>query len=338
LLDDAKRSGYTTCSISWPVTGGAAYDLNMPMIVPMGYSGSEPIQFLVNNATDELLDRYYDRYAHFLIGKDRSLDQYTMALSLDILRDYHQPDVMLVKMCDLDSVRHLNGVDNEQAKEQLNIHDRQFGQILESIRAHGDFDQTNFIILGDHGQSDVTHAINFNILLKQHGFLQATSDGQLIDYDAWCHSVSLSGWIQLKDPGNLAVSQRVYQFLKELVADEQMGIGYVFTKEEAESRFHLAGPFDFIVEGRNPISFNSTLKGDQVIGQPEYSGYHRLAASHGGLPFKDETTAFIACGPNVKEGVVVDRRSIVDEAPTMAAMLGFEMQGIDGSKISEMVK
>src|SRR5690606_20705854 len=56
LLDAAGRQGRSTCSLSWPVTGGADFDLNMPMIVPMYYDGPEPIRFLEGNATPELLE------------------------------------------------------------------------------------------------------------------------------------------------------------------------------------------------------------------------------------------------------------------------------------------
>ncbi len=338
LLDEAKSHGYSTCSLSWPVTGGADFDLNMPMIVPMHYKGSQPIQFFRNNATDELLERYYERHAHFLIGENRNLDQYTMALALDILRDYPQPDVMLVKMCDLDSVRHVSGVDHASVKAQLRLHDEQFGSILKEVKAHGDFEQTNFVILGDHGQSDISHALNFNILLKQKGLLRLDAENRVVDYDAYCHSVSLSAWIQLKNPDDRVMHNFVYDFLLELTRDEELGIGHVFTKQEAKEKFHLTGPFDFIVEGRTPISFNSSLTGDEVFGMPEYSGYAALKASHGGLPWKDETTTFIACGPSVQPGVIVERKSIVDEAPTMAAMLGFEMPGIDGKPILEMIR
>ena len=33
LLDVAHAHGMTVCSLSWPVSGGADYDMNMPMIV-----------------------------------------------------------------------------------------------------------------------------------------------------------------------------------------------------------------------------------------------------------------------------------------------------------------
>ena len=68
LLDAARQQGRSTCSLSWPVTGGADFDLNMPMIVPMYYDGPEPIQFLEGNATPELLDRYYPKHWQYLTG------------------------------------------------------------------------------------------------------------------------------------------------------------------------------------------------------------------------------------------------------------------------------
>ena len=338
LLDEARRQGLSTCSISWPVTGGADFDLNMPMIVPMGYTGSEPIIFLEHNATQELLDRYYDRHAHHLIGPERSLDKYTMALALGILRDYPQPDVMLVKMCDLDTVRHVSGVDNDYVKEQLRVHDAQLGLLLSEIRAHGDLENTNIVILGDHGQADISHALNLNVLLKQQGFLKVDSQDNVVDYDAYCHSASLSAWIQLKDPDNLAVRQAVHAYLLSLTGDEALGIGHVISKELAAADFHLTGPFDFIVEGKRPIAFGTAWAGDSVFGKAEYAGFTTLKASHGALPYKDETTTLVAGGPNVRPGVVVERSSIVDNAPTLAHMLGFDLPDVDGQPLVDMIK
>ncbi|MGI6740586.1 MAG: alkaline phosphatase family protein [Brevefilum sp.] len=337
LLDVAKKHGYSTCSLSWPVTGGAGFDLNMPMIVPIGYTGYEPIQFLVGNATEELLEKYYEKHGHFLMGEDRSLDKYTMALALDILKDYPQPDIMLVKMCDLDSAHHEHGVHHPKVNEQLDLHDQQFGQILDLVRTNGDFENTNFVILGDHGQSDITEGININVLLKQNGFITVDDQDNFVDFEAYGHSASLSAWIELKDNSDAATYERVYNFLNDLVQEKKFGIGHLYTRQEAEDLFNLTGPLDFIIEGEKPVAFSSTLEGESIYDKPEYKGFPALKASHGGLPWKDETTAFIACGPGVKRGVVIDRCSIVDEAPTMAAMMGFEMHDIDGKILTEIL-
>lgn len=338
LLDEAKYHGYSTCSISWPVTGGANFDLNMPMIVPINYDGPDPGQYFIGNATDELLEKYYDRYFHHLVGKNRSLDRYTMALTRDIIRDYQQPDVMLVKMCDLDSVRHQYGVYSQEAKDQLKIHDEQFGLIMDGIRNHGDIENTNFVVLGDHGQTDVFRAVNLNALLKEHGFIEVDSDGNLIDFSAYCHSASLSAWVQLKDPEDKITKAKVFDFLSKLKKENKYNIGYVYTREEARSEFNLTGPFDFIVEGSEPIIFNNSLKDNRIETTPEYPGYGFVKASHGALPSVEETTAFLASGPGIKKGVKIDRRSIVDFAPTMAALLDFSLSNVDGHIIEEIVR
>ena len=165
IFDYAKEAGYLTCSLSWPVSGKADIDLNMPMIVPIGYMGDDPGQFLWGNASEELMEKYFWKYSRHLMGKDRSLDLYTMALAPDIIRDYHQPDVMFVKMCDLDSARHVYGIYSQEAKDQLKKHDHEFGVLLESIRRYGDFEHTDFVIMGDHGQQDISMNLNVNLLL-----------------------------------------------------------------------------------------------------------------------------------------------------------------------------
>ena len=135
LLDIARENGLTTCSLSWPVSGGADYTMNMPMIVPYSYQGYQPQQWLEHTATANLMDRYFYKHGRYLMGPTRSLDLFTMALALDILEDGPQPDIMLVKMCDLDSARHTYGVESEQAETQLRMHDEQLGAILNACAA-----------------------------------------------------------------------------------------------------------------------------------------------------------------------------------------------------------
>jgi predicted AlkP superfamily pyrophosphatase or phosphodiesterase len=338
IFDYAKKAGYLTCSLSWPVSGKADIDLNMPMIVPAGYMGDDPGQFLWGNASEELMEKYFWKYGRYLMGKDRSLDLYTMALAPDIIRDYGQPDVMFVKMCDLDSARHGNGVYSEEAVEQLRKHNYEFGVLLESIRRYGDFEHTNFVILGDHGQQDITMDLNVNILLRDAGFIRCDEEGKLVDYDAYCHSVSMSAWIQLKDPNDKVMREKVYDFLKSLKDDPKYNIGYLYTKEEADALFGLTGPLDFVIEGKEPMAFSSTLEGRDAFEKYLKPGQHRSVASHGHLPWRDETTTFIAVGPNVAENVVIERSSMLNEAPTMAAMLGLQMENIDGHVLEELIR
>ena len=50
------------------------------------------------------------------------------------------------------------------------------------------------------------------------------------------------------------------------------------------------------------------------------------------------TKKVIMAGPDVREGVVFERRRIIDEAPTFAALLHFEMPQATGRAITEILR
>lgn len=338
LLDRAKEHGLTTCSLSWPVSGGADYDMSMPMIVPYHYIGWEPENWLEGAATKNLMERYFHKHGRFIKGPDRSLDLFTMALALDILEDFDQPDIMLVKMCDLDSARHTFGVQHPKVTDQLRKHDEEFGALIEVLRRKSHVDQTNFVILGDHGMTDVRDVLLLNVLLRDAGFIKIDNDGKLTDFDALSHSNGLSAYIELHDPTDVRMKHKVRGFLEQLMDDPLVMLDYVMDTEEAMQVHGVEGPFDFIIESKLPISFGERLDGEVIWGS-KVAGDHKIgAATHGGSPHRSEVTTFIASGPDIKEGVVIEQRPMVDEAPTMARILGFDMPGTDGSAIYEFIR
>ena len=86
------------------------------------------------------------------------------------------------------------------------------------------------------------------------------------------------------------------------------------------------------------MSFTTTLKGNDLFAKHLSEGAHMTLASHGHLPFRDETTTFIACGPAIKKGYVIERSSMVNEASTMAHMMGMDMPDTDGSPWLDLLK
>lgn len=340
LLDYAREEGLRTCSLSWPVTGGANYTFNMPMIVPYHYEGYEPEKYLYGTATDNLMDTYWWKYGRYLKGKDRSLDLFTMAIALDIIRDFGQPDVMLVKMCDLDTMRHRYGVYAEETYEQLRKHDEEFGVLLESIRRYGDMEHTNFVIMGDHGQTDIEDVLQMNTVLKKAGFIRTDENGQIVSWDAYAHSAALTCFIELAHPEDTEMAQKVYAFLNTLKDDPDIQLSYVLDKEEMKQRYHLEGPFDFVIESKRNISFGFDVDMcNDSIWRSKLPGDHKIgAATHGGSPEREEQTLFIASGPAVKKGIVIEKANMVDEAVTMAKMIGFAMPNTDGKLLEDILK
>jgi predicted AlkP superfamily pyrophosphatase or phosphodiesterase len=61
-------------------------------------------------------------------------------------------------------------------------------------------------------------------------------------------------------------------------------------------------------------------------------------ATHGYSPFKDNyTTVFMASGKGIKKGAVVEKMSLVDEAPTLAELMELKLDDVDGRIIGEFL-
>ncbi|MBR2685986.1 MAG: alkaline phosphatase family protein [Erysipelotrichaceae bacterium] len=338
FLDEAMKHGLTTCSLSWPVSAGANYTYNWPMYVPYHYDGYHPEKWLEGGmATQNLLDAYFWKYGRYIKGPDSSLDNLTMSIAPDLIRDFGQPDVMLVKMCDLDTIRHTYGVYANETKIQLNRHDEELGVLLESLRRYGDLENTNIVIMGDHGQTDIVDVLNINKVLQNAGFIRCDEEGNIIDCDCYAHSAALTCFIELKDPNDKVMEKKVKDFLLSLKDDPEIKLLYALDKEEMKKEYHLEGPFDFVIESARDISFSENLKCHGIWGSKE-PGDHKIgAATHGSRPDRAENTLFIACGPSVKKGVVIEQAEMVDEAVTMSAMIGFDFPNTDGRLLKEML-
>ena len=339
FLDYAMEAGLTTCSLSWPVSGGADYTYNMPMIVPYSYKGWNPESYLENTATKNLMDKYFWKYGRYIKGNDRSLDLYTMAIAPDLIQDFGQPDVMLVKMCDLDSVRHTDGVYHENTKEQLRKHDEEFGILVETIKRYGDYDNTNFMLIGDHGQTDIHDVLKINKLFVDNGLITLDKEGNIESYKAYGHSTGLACLIEVSDPSDELLLKEVKAFLESLIVDPAISLAFVYDAQEAREKIGLAGPFDFVIESNKNIAFKEDFDGISIWGSKEPGNHKTGAATHGSC-IKDrvESTTLVAAGPAFKQGVVVEVADMVDEAPTMAAVMGITMEDIDGRVLKEILK
>ena len=332
ILDYARENGLTTASIFWPVTAGANYTYNWPMYVPYHYEGEHPEDWLKDGmASKNVLDEYGYKYLIYQIGDWTNSEILSVDLSVDIIKDHGQPDVMFIKMCDLDSVRHTYGVYSNEAYKQLKKHDLEFGIIEETIKRYGDYDNTNFVIIGDHGQTNISKVLNINKLLEMNGFIRSDDD-----WDCIAHSFCLTCNIELKDPNNFEVYNKVKNFLESLKNDPDINLAYVLDKKQMKEMYHLDGPFDFVIESNNDIAFG--YSDNDPLWSETKPGDHKCGpATHGSRPDRKETTTFIAAGPSVKKGVVIEKGNMVDEAITMAKMIGFDMPNTDGKVMEDII-
>lgn len=335
IFDAAKEGGYRISVINWPVTGG---DPSIDYLVPEIWSdepgGDSRPRFLT--VCSEGMERLYDRYSHLLRWKYQpELDDFGVACLKDIIRE-HEPDVIMLHLSYLDHARHNFGGFAPEAKHALQECDRKIGELMDILREKGTFEQYNFAVMGDHGHLPVKQVFNPNILLREAGLITLDGQGKVTDYQCYIHSAGLSAHVVLKDPENQAVRSQVEALLADWVNRESYGCEQILDKKKMKEE-HLEGPFDYVIEGRMGTSFGNSCTGE-LIRPTDNSDYKLSVSAHGHLPEKGPQPIFFAAGPDIREGVVLEKGELIDEAPTYAAILGVEMPWAQGHVMKEILK
>ena len=215
--------------------------------------------------------------------------------------------------------------------------ERYLQMIMDACREAGTFEETNFIVVSDHGQRDINRAINLNVKLADAGLIGVAPDGTVTDWRAYCFSNAMSSLVYVKDPSDKALLAHVYDVLKALQDEGVFGIGRIYTADEARQEEHLFGGFSFVIESDGYTSFgDSTIR--PLVQNFDASDYRFGRATHGYMPDYGPQPVFVAKGPNVKENLALGRGNVVDEAPTFAALLGLDMPQAEGKPMTEILR
>lgn len=336
IFDAAKVAGYTTACINWPVTGADPHiDYNVPEIWSDDPAGDSRPRF--ETVCSPGMMKLYDKYGHLLRWKYQpELDNFGVACLKEIIEE-HEPDLTLLHLSYLDHARHANGGFAPEAREALLECDRKIGLLLEVLKQKGTFDRYNFAVMGDHGHLPVKQVFHPNILLAEAGLIELDEKGSVKDYQCYIHSAGLSAHVVLKDPDDQETRKKVEALMQSWVEEEAYGCEQIITKKELSEEHHLTGPFEYAIEGRPGTAFGNNCTGE-LLCPTDNSDYKLSVSAHGHLPDKGPQPVFFMAGPDIRQGVVVERARLVDEAPTYAAVLGVEMPWAQGRVLSELLK
>lgn len=337
LYEIAKKARLKVGALFWPVTAGARIDYNCPEIWPVKKGENQILLSLTSGSLFFLLDIEM-RFGKMRDGQNQpNLDNFTAAAATHMIRT-RKPNLVLIHFTDLDHVRHMYGTRSAEATASLTGMNDRFGQIVQATKDAGIYEKTVFVVLGDHGFADYQYHIALNTLFVQEGLITVNDKGAITDWQAYAHSSGGSAQIVLKNPADTTLRDRVYTLLQNLIPDESNGIAAVYTQDEAAKK-GLAGNFEFVVEARTGYYLTLLWTGAYrtVIDRSQAGSIE--VASHGYDPERpDFRTFFITAGPGVKQGVVLDSIQLIDEAPTMAALLGLEMPEAEGRILEEILE
>lgn len=317
LYDVAHDAGLKTAAFLWPVTAGSQIDYNLAEIFPNRIWTNQVLVSLKASSPLFLLQMNH-RYGHLRHGiKQPWLDDFITACAVDTLKN-KQPDLTLIHLVDMDSMRHRYGVRSAQAQHALQRLDRRVAQIVQATKDAGTYDQTNFVLLGDHYQINVQKMIHLNMLFAQQGWLTPLA-GKTTYRNNWrVTAKTCDGETYVYTRGSVDTGR-----LKQLIAGVE-GVEHIYDGATAV-KLGADPRCTFLVEAKPGYYFTDEVNRPAVVEDvdPDSLGTHdRYQGVHGYGPNQPGyfTTA-VFVGPDVNQGATVAGAHLVDEGPTFARLL-----------------
>ncbi len=303
LYGEAKRAGFTTCSILWPVTAGADITWNMPEIFKVRRGQSQLLTSLKSGGKAfqlGMLARHGKKL--FPIGQP-ALDNFAAAAACDVLRR-KKPGLTLLHLTELDVMQHMYGPGSPEAHEALDRHELRLERILSAVKDSGESDNTDIIILGDHACLPVSRAVDLSEEAKSFngklGFLQAGG----------------CAFLKVHDMSNRELLKDAAMMVKRLLTDSGSGVGRLLSSDEMDAG-GFSGEYVCGLEAADGVCF----------GKKERMGQHGYALNH-----PDYTTFYLAVGRGIAPGNRLSGGCITDICPLAADLLGLEPWETDGKR------
>jgi predicted AlkP superfamily pyrophosphatase or phosphodiesterase len=321
LVDAANEKGLKTAAVMWPVMAGEKPNHNLAEIWPNRHE--EVHETFKKACTSDVFELYYDSHLKTFDWDHKiDVDGYAIPIAEDMIRRFN-PDFMLIHSVCLDHARHVHGVEGEAINQCLDRVDEIIGSLIGASRDAGDFERTNFVILGDHGHIYVENVFNLNVLFKEYGFIRVDADGNVVDFDAFSFSSGFSSQIIMKNSEDEALKSKLHKALLQMQSDYPEYIGRIFSAAEVDREEGLEGNFAFVLEGRDGVMFDNHFNAELILDMKVSRG-KKYIGMHGHHPSKGPKPVFISFGPDVIPGITIESGDILDICPTLGKLLNIQ--------------
>ena len=339
LYDEAIKKGWKVAALLWPVTAKSKIQYNLPeifanrpwqnQIMVSAVNGSVAYELELNKRFGKLRDGIHQP----------ELDNFVHASALYTI-DKYNPNMMLIHYTDVDSNRHLYGVNHPKVEEALRRHDRRLGELMDHLERTGDIEHTTVVVLGDHYQKNTIMVVYLNHLLLQEGLL-TVKDGKIKDFQVIAKNCDGSCYLykNAKYKNDMEVNKRIdhkmTEVLTQIDTDDKYGCAHIYSGKEAA----LLGADPrcvAMIEAREGYYYLDDFR--TLTESVDDMRMGKMKATHGYFPV-DSTykTFFMALGAGVKENVRIPQMTLCDEGATLAKLLEFDLGKVDGKVIEEML-
>ncbi len=331
VYDVVHQAGLKTAGIAWPGARNARHlDWQVPCVMDA--------KLLERYTTPELLPAF----ARLGITPDKKPEWSKIDGLGKLLWDWmhtqiakqviaeKRPNLLFLHFDGVDALHHRNGRDTPEAYWAAHSADRFIADIVGAVEAAGLSEKTTFFIVSDHGFRNYTNQINLIALLRNAKLVE-TAGNRIVKERV--HLITMGGG----GGASLYIVDREDReaILQDLVqrAKSCEGIESVIATDVAALAQDPRLP-DLVLVSAEGYGFTKRVPTIEVI-----TPMTGMKGAHGqtpGAPALDGT--FVAFGAAIKPGVKLPKIRNVDVAPTIAAVLGVEMQNVEGRVLQEILR
>jgi len=317
LWEAAREKHLRVALTYWPTSVGASADWVLGEI--WDPEGKETIRRLAESATPGLLGELALAVGipkEKIVGDRAAIDAFVSRAAAYLFRK-HRPNLQFVHLLNVDEVQHKEGPGSPAVQTALRVQDGNVARIRKAIQESGVGARTALIIVGDHGFTSIERNVGPNTLFREAGLLEEEG-GRIRSWRALARSSGGSASIYVKNPADLA------RVRETLLAGASV---------DGQVRYRVIGRPELDRLGYNPDAALALEPGEGwAITERLGPSTPTVKGNHGQLPTRPGLqTGFLAEGAGVSRGGSVETMRLLDVAPVVAALLGLEMPGLEGS-------
>ncbi|MDE1177967.1 MAG: ectonucleotide pyrophosphatase/phosphodiesterase [Edaphobacter sp.] len=305
-----------TAAVSWPVTVGAKVDYLLPEYRPV--RTEEDVDLMHVLSTPGLFAEMQK-----VNTTDRPMtDAWRTDAVIEILRT-RKPSLLALHLSDLDEEQHRFGPHTPQTHEQLETIDAEIGKIRAFVEQSGRAKETTWIIVSDHGFTEVAKLYQPLVALREAGLITTDKTGRVTSWKVYTRNSTGSFFLEAKDRNDHESIEKATKIIEEAAADPANGIAHVYTPEQIKA---MGGDPDafLAVDPVKGFGFGNNLAGPKVTASAG-------KGAHGFNPEMPEMhPSFILSGAGIAACKSLEGVTIEDVGPTAAALLGAKIPGAQG--------
>lgn len=326
VYDVAYASGLKTAAVDWvpPQTGGTLDWVFEENPSPGGTVEQEMVAAGLITAAE---------VADFKKGNPPWRDLMWTRAAAHILKA-HRPNLLLFHLLNLDATHHRYGPKTPASMTGIALADSRVAEILRALEEAGLKERATVIVVSDHGFKATKKSIRPNAALRQAGFATVVG-GKVVSCSATVVPEGGTAMVYLRGADAAEVGARVRETLRAVEGVDKLWEPADFAALGMPQPQDNPQMADFVLTAKPGYGFAGAADGEAVVDVTDGMtiGLHGYPAED-----PDMNAIFIAWGRGIRKGARIETLRNVDVAPTIAALLGLNLEGVDGKAVSAVLE